>query len=202
MEGKKLFMVKRTDRQGTSEIRERFKREHLSYVGKDGRAVFGGPLLDESLRIISGFVIVRGTDLEDVRLWVNDDPYTKAGVFESVEIREWKMGFSPTKEMASIVYTILCLDKNSMRETRARIRPEHLSWWEESGRNGFIGPFPAEDGNGAVGTLIITDGHNLEEVTRWAETDPYNKGGIFESVTIYPTRKDLPISTSKAAPRM
>mmetsp|Transcript_41353 Transcript_41353/g.162940 ORF Transcript_41353/g.162940 Transcript_41353/m.162940 type:complete len:113 (+) Transcript_41353:514-852(+) len=112
------------------------------------------------------------------------------------------MGFSPTKEMASIVYTILCLDKNSMRETRARIRPEHLSWWEESGRNGFIGPFPAEDGNGAVGTLIITDGHNLEEVTRWAETDPYNKGGIFESVTIYPTRKDLPISTSKAAPRM
>mmetsp|Transcript_41352 Transcript_41352/g.162937 ORF Transcript_41352/g.162937 Transcript_41352/m.162937 type:complete len:135 (+) Transcript_41352:514-918(+) len=122
------------------------------------------------------------------------------------------MGFSPTKEMASIVYTILCLDKNSMRETRARIRPEHLSWWEESGRNGFIGPFPAEDGNGAVwkataveqgnsqasytstfqlqvGTLIITDGHNLEEVTRWAETDPYNKGGIFESVTIYPTRK-------------
>ncbi|KAJ8906639.1 hypothetical protein NDN08_003132 [Rhodosorus marinus] len=189
MEGKKLFMVRRTDRQNVSEIRERFKSEHLSYVGRDDRAVFGGPLLDESLQIISGFVIVSGTDLEDVRNWVNDDPYTKEGVFESVEIREWKLGFSPKKEMASIVYTILCLDKNNTRGARARIRPEHLSWWEKSGRNGFIGPFPTEDGNGAVGTLIITDGQNLDEVTKWAETDPYNKGGIFESVSIHPTRK-------------
>ncbi len=68
---------------------------------------------------------------------------------------------------------------------RAATRPAHLEWWRSSGRSGMIGPFPASDGVGAVGTLIVCHGTNLKEVEAWAATDPYNGVCLFESVSVF-----------------
>lgn len=91
-----------------------------------------------------------GSGLEDTKNWFSEDPYSKAGVFEDVKVREWKKVFGPEKPLGSMVYAILCIDKEGVKDLRAETRPKHLEWWKESARNGFIGPFPAEDGSGPV----------------------------------------------------
>ena len=37
-----------------------------------------------------------------------------------------------------------------------------------------------------MGTLLVVNGDELDEVKRWAETDPYKRAGLFESVLVAP----------------
>lgn len=55
----------------------------------------------------------------------------------------------------------------------------------------MIGPFPAADGNGAVGTMIVCEGTDLAEIRAWAATDPYNAAGLFSEVHIQEMKKSL-----------
>lgn len=55
----------------------------------------------------------------------------------------------------------------------------------------MIGPFPASDGNGAVGTMIVCEGSDLAEVRTWAATDPYNGVGLFSKVHVHEMKKSL-----------
>jgi uncharacterized protein len=77
------------------------------------------------------------------------------------------------------------------RDVRAATRPAHLQWWRDSGRAGMIGPFPAADGNGAVGTMIVCEGASAGEVSAWAATDPYSAAGLFAAVHVQPMRRTI-----------
>jgi uncharacterized protein YciI len=67
-----------------------FRAEHLVYMAAHKRRIFaGGPMLSASGAPETMILIVEGTDLDEVRDFINDEPYNRHGVFDEVTIRAW-----------------------------------------------------------------------------------------------------------------
>jgi uncharacterized protein YciI len=92
--------------------------------------------------------------------------------------------------MPEMPYAILAKDKPGSSVLRAELRPTHLEHLERHAAKLLAGGAVfADDGTTPVGSLIIFDSEDRGEVDRFMAADPFTKGGLFESVTVYPWRK-------------
>ncbi len=86
-----LYAIICRDRPGGLEIRKANREAHLAHIRNAGRAVVSaGPFLDDGGEMCGSLVIYEGRDKAEAEAWAAADPYGKAGLFESVEIRPWK----------------------------------------------------------------------------------------------------------------
>lgn len=99
-----------------------------------------------------------------------------------------------------MLYAFICQDKEGTLEQRMEARPAHLERLNElkdQGRLILAGPHPAIDSEdpgaaGFTGSLVVAEFESLEAAQAWADADPYNAAGVYESVTVKPFRKVLP----------
>jgi hypothetical protein len=90
-------------------------------------------------------------------------------------------------------FAIICLDKPDHGQVRADNRPAHLDHLKANAERMLaVGPLLSDDGERPVGSLLIMEFEDLDQARAFADNDPYNKAGLFESVTIRPWRKVLP----------
>ncbi|MGI9504257.1 MAG: YciI family protein [Geminicoccaceae bacterium] len=86
-----LFMVAAFDKPGMLETRLKARPEHLDYLKSLGdRIKVGGGMLNEDDQPLGSLLIVEADDQDAVDALLKDDPYSKAGVFERVDIRPWR----------------------------------------------------------------------------------------------------------------
>lgn len=78
------------DKAGALEIRKANRDAHLAYIGETGVVSQAGPFLDENGGMCGSLVILDVEDMAAAQNWAANDPYAKAGLFESVELIEWK----------------------------------------------------------------------------------------------------------------
>ncbi len=62
---------------------------HLAYIEQTGIVAMAGPFL-ESGAMVGSLVVLDVEDMAQAKSWAANDPYAKAGLFESVTLREWK----------------------------------------------------------------------------------------------------------------
>lgn len=62
-------------------------REYLKTLLDSGRLAISGPFTDDR----GGILVYEANSVEEVEGMLRDDPFTKAGVFEKVQIREWRV---------------------------------------------------------------------------------------------------------------
>ncbi|WP_099866994.1 YciI-like protein [Pararhizobium haloflavum] len=72
--------------------------EHLNRVNESGALKVAGPLLGDDGKPMGSLLIVEADDAEAARKLAEADPYAKAGLFESVEIRAWNWVFNAPSE--------------------------------------------------------------------------------------------------------
>ena len=97
-------------------------------------------------------------------------------------------------------YAIISQDNDNSRAGRATARPEHvgrLTELADQGRLLIAGPHPAIDAEdpgeaGFTGSLVVVDFPSLEDARAWADDDPYNAAGVYESVIVKPFKLVLP----------
>lgn len=200
-----LHAARCMDKAGAIAVRKTTRPAHLEWASDIGNVAFGGPFVDADGMPKGSLLILQSPDAntaDEANASVTErlavDPYKTAGLFENVEVRRWVCGMRVGEELTDgsadgekKLFCVWCVDGEGKRDLRKQTRPAHLEWWKSSGRRGLIGPFPAPDGDGAVGTLIVCEGDSLEEITTWAETDPYAKAELFEHVHVYPMKKTL-----------
>ena len=88
---------------------------------------------------------------------------------------------------------MVCMDKPGHVDLRLKTRPQHLEWIENSGLPlMYAGPILADDGQTPAGSLILAEFDTLDAARAFQKNDPYAKAGLFEKVTVQPTRKVLP----------
>jgi uncharacterized protein len=92
-----LFVVFGTDRAGSAAVREEARPRHRLHLRAPGqhpvRVVLGGPTLEPAGGAMNGtLLVVEAETLEQVRAFVADDPYVRAGLFQALEIRPWSCG--------------------------------------------------------------------------------------------------------------
>ena len=78
------------DKPGHLHVRQENRPAHLEHITASGVVEMAGPFLSESGEMVGSLVILNVEDLDAARDWAANDPYAKAGLFQSVEIREWK----------------------------------------------------------------------------------------------------------------
>jgi uncharacterized protein YciI len=89
-----------------------------------------------------------------------------------------------------MLFMIHCTDKPNHGNLRQETREEHLAYLREhEDRIVIAGPIPTEDGSAVTGSLLIMEFDGADEARAFAEADPYNRAGLFDSVTVKPFKK-------------
>jgi len=68
--------------------------EHLNKLNAEGALKMAGPFLDADGKPNGSLVIVNAETIEAAKAIADADPYTKAGLFESVEIKPFNWVFN------------------------------------------------------------------------------------------------------------
>jgi len=92
-----------------------------------------------------------------------------------------------------MLFAIVCHDKKDHGHVRAENRPAHLEYLKGYADKAYVaGPMLSDDGENMVGSLLILDVADKTAAEEFAANDPYNKAGLFDSVTVAPWKKVLP----------
>jgi uncharacterized protein YciI len=86
-----------TDKSGHLQVRMDNRPAHVDYLNglnAEGKLVLAGPTLDGDNKPTGSIVIVEADSLEAAQSLAAGDPYAKAGLFASVEIRAWNWVFN------------------------------------------------------------------------------------------------------------
>ena len=87
-----LFGLNCKDLPGRLDLRLAVRPDHLAWLDRlNARGVlkFAGPWLDGDEQPCGSLVMIEAEDAEGARAIAESDPYARAGLFESVEIRRW-----------------------------------------------------------------------------------------------------------------
>ncbi|WP_380055829.1 YciI family protein [Falsihalocynthiibacter sp. SS001] len=76
------------DKPGALEVRKANRDAHVAYLKATGVAQ-AGPFLDENGDMCGSLVILNVTTIAEAQEWADNDPYAKAGLFESVDLQLW-----------------------------------------------------------------------------------------------------------------
>ncbi|MEM8776162.1 MAG: YciI family protein [Pseudomonadota bacterium] len=66
------------------------RKDHIAYLERSTCVSQAGPLLDPEGKMVGSMIVLDVERMEDAQDWAAGDPYAAAGLFESVELIEWK----------------------------------------------------------------------------------------------------------------
>ncbi|MBB4568138.1 YciI-like protein [Rhizobium leucaenae] len=92
-----LFAFVCRDKPGHLNVRMDTRPAHLEYLNKlnaEGTLKMAGPFLDAEGKSNGTLAIVSAETIEAAKAIADADPYTKAGLFESVEIKPFNWVFN------------------------------------------------------------------------------------------------------------
>ncbi|MDF2368859.1 YciI family protein [Sneathiella sp.] len=87
-----LFIAHCTDKADHLQVRLDTRPDHLEFLKAKGDALkVGGPTLGVDGETPNGSLLIfEDANLETAKAWAAKDPYTAAGLFESVIVQPWK----------------------------------------------------------------------------------------------------------------
>ena len=77
------------DRPGALQTRLDNRPAHVEHLKSSGIVAQAGPFLDANGEMCGSLVILDVEDMAQAEAWAAEDPYAKAGLFESVELIPW-----------------------------------------------------------------------------------------------------------------
>lgn len=90
-----LFAVTYIDKPEGAPIRAAVEKEHQAYFRNSGVVMrLAGPFLDEQDQVRGALLVLEFEDLAAAQAFSDDDPFTKAGLWASVDIRRFKSLFA------------------------------------------------------------------------------------------------------------
>ena len=92
-----LFALICKDKPGSLRVRVDTRPAHVAFLeglNADKTLAFAGPFLDAYGKPNGTLAVVEAPDLAGAQALSAADPYAKAGLFETVEIRQWNWTFN------------------------------------------------------------------------------------------------------------
>jgi uncharacterized protein YciI len=88
-----------------------------------------------------------------------------------------------------MLFVLICTDKPASLDLRLATRPQHLAYIETYQDRIVQAGALLDTDQRACGSLLIIDVEDAAAAAGFAEADPYNRAGLFESVVIRPYRQ-------------
>jgi uncharacterized protein YciI len=92
-----LFAFIGTDKPGALQLRIDTRPTHIAYLEKlnaAGALKFAGPFLDDEGKPFGSLVVIEAASKAQAAEILAEDPFAKAGLFASSEIRQWNWTFN------------------------------------------------------------------------------------------------------------
>jgi uncharacterized protein YciI len=92
-----IYVFTCKDKAGHLQVRLENRPAHVAYLNElnaAGRLKFAGPFLDADGKPCGSLVAVEAADLAAAQAMAANDPFAKAGLFESVQIQPWNWVFN------------------------------------------------------------------------------------------------------------
>jgi uncharacterized protein YciI len=92
-----LFALVCKDKPGHLQVRLDNRPAHVEFLRKlndAGSLKIAGPFLNDEGKPYGSLVVIEAADKGEAARIGSDDPYARAGLFESVEIRAWSWTFN------------------------------------------------------------------------------------------------------------
>ena len=98
-----IYLFRLLDRPDGAALRQRVRPEHKAYLAHVAdRIAFAGPLThDDGVAMVGSLLAIDFDSRDAARAWLADEPFTRAGLYTSVEIHAFvnlwpqKAGFPP-----------------------------------------------------------------------------------------------------------
>lgn len=91
-----LFTVHALDRPGCQALRAEHREAHIAFLtAASERLKFAGPMLDDDGGMCGSLLMLEVENRATLVRWLEDDPYSAAGLFEQVTIRAVKPVLGP-----------------------------------------------------------------------------------------------------------
>lgn len=89
------FVIYCLDKPDHTHVRAEARPAHVDYLKEHAaKIVAAGPMLsDDGESMVGSTLLMAFNDKSEAENWAANDPYAKAGLFESVDIRPWKKVF-------------------------------------------------------------------------------------------------------------
>ena len=89
------YVVQTKDKPGSSKIRADNRAVHIEYLTSQQHLLLaaGALIEDDGTGGNGGVLIVDTDDRKEAERFINNDPFTKAGLFEKVTITRWRKAF-------------------------------------------------------------------------------------------------------------
>ena len=88
-----LFVISYIDKPNSLPLRMANREAHLAYAHADDKPAkvkLGGPYLDDKGDMAGSLLIVEAPDRAAAMAFTQNDPYVKAGLFSSIEVRAYR----------------------------------------------------------------------------------------------------------------
>lgn len=95
------FMIKTRDKPGSLEKRAALRPPHLAYLDSQAHLILaaGALLEDDGSGGHGGLILVDVETRAEAETFINNDPFTQGGLFESIEISRWRKAFFDHKRL-------------------------------------------------------------------------------------------------------
>jgi uncharacterized protein len=88
------FMAYCLDKAGAIDLRMANRPKHVEYLTSyNDKLIFAGPLLNEKDEMIGSLLVLDCADRAEMDKFLGNDPYAKAGLFQSVSVHGVKKAF-------------------------------------------------------------------------------------------------------------
>ena len=186
------WLIKCRSKPGTDALREATIDAHRAFLdGYPDETWYSGPLFSDDNKNAHGSLrLIEFPDREAALAYINADPYTKAGIFQSITVERWKPGVDMrqrdyARTDGTMQFVIHCVDKPDGGARRAPLRDNHLDYLNDHA-NIIVtrGPLQSDDGAQTTGSMLILDVADKAEAEAFFADEPFNGAGVYESVSI------------------
>ena len=87
----KRFVIIANDKKDSKKIRTEIRAYHLDYINNNTfvNVKTAGPLLGANKDMKGSMLIIEANGIQEVNIFLENDPYNKAGLFEDIIIEEF-----------------------------------------------------------------------------------------------------------------
>ena len=86
-----MYAVICIDKPGAEDVRKANRAAHLAYIESTGVVAMAGPFLSDGGELMTGSLLILDVEARSqAEAWAENDPYARAGLFDSVEVRRFK----------------------------------------------------------------------------------------------------------------
>jgi uncharacterized protein YciI len=88
------FAILTRDKPGQDKLRAEKRDEHIRYLTSHQKKMLaGGAMLEDGGRAYGGIIIFDTEDRAEAERFAAGDPFTRAGLFDSVTVTRWRKAF-------------------------------------------------------------------------------------------------------------